>query len=83
MEYARKKQGQFDFSGNLNIAYFINKAGKEGLMVIVRSEPYICAEWEFGGLPWWIQANDETEIRCSNPAYIKCLSNYLKHLLMR
>ena len=75
-----KKQGVFDFSGNLNISDFIKKAGVEGLMVIVRPGPYICAEWEFGGLPWWIQTNDEMEIRCSNPYYIKCFSNYLKKL---
>ena len=75
-----KKQGEFDFSGNLNISDFIQKAGEEDLMVIVRPGPYICAEWEFGGLPWWIQTNDEMEIRCSNPYYIKCFSNYLKKL---
>ena len=75
-----KKQGEFDFSGNLNISDFIKKAGEEGLMVIVRPGPYICAEWEFGGLPWWIQTNEEMEIRCSNPHYIKCFSNYLKRL---
>ena len=75
-----KKQGEFDFSGNLNIGEFIEKADEEGLMVIVRPGPYICAEWEFGGLPWWIQTNDKMEIRCSNPHYIKCFSEYLKHL---
>ena len=75
-----KKQGEFDFKGNLDIAEFIKKAGEEGLMVIVRPGPYICAEWEFGGLPWWIQVNEEMEIRCSNPHYIKCFTNYLKQL---
>lgn len=75
-----KKQGEFDFSANLNIAEFIKKAWEQELMVIVRPGPYICAEWEFGGLPWWIQTNNEMEIRCYNPSYIKCFSNYLKHL---
>ena len=42
-----KVPGEYDFSGMLNIAEFIKKADKEGLMVIVRPGPYICAEWEF------------------------------------
>lgn len=75
-----KKPGEFDFDGNLNIGEFIRKAGEEGLMVIVRPGPYICAEWEFGGLPWWIQADDEIEIRCSNKAYIKYFDRYLEQM---
>lgn len=72
-----KKQGEFDFTGNLDIAKFITIAAQEGLMAIVRPGPYICAEWEFGGLPWWIQAEDDMEIRCSNEAYIKYFDRYL------
>ena len=75
-----KKQGQFDFEGNLNIVEFIKKAEQEGLMVIVRPGPYICAEWEFGGLPWWIQTYDDMEIRCSNKKYMQCFKNYLAHM---
>jgi beta-galactosidase len=46
-----KQPGVFDFTGNLDIAEFIRTAEKNDLMVIVRPGPYICAEWEFGGLP--------------------------------
>ena len=46
-----KQPGQYDFTRNLDIAAFIRTAQEEGLMVIVRPGPYICAEWEFGGLP--------------------------------
>ena len=72
-----KKPGVYDFTGNLNIAEFIEKAQKCGLMVIVRPGPYICAEWEFGGLPWWIQCDENMEIRCSNEIYIKHFDRYL------
>ena len=72
-----KKKGEFDFAGNLDIAKFITIAAEEGLMAIVRPGPYICAEWEFGGLPWWIQAEDDMEIRCSNKAYIEYFDRYL------
>ncbi len=75
-----KVEGQYDFTGNLDIATFIKKAQKEELMVIVRPGPYICAEWEFGGLPWWIQAKDDMEIRCMNKQYIQCFENYLDKL---
>ena len=62
---------EFCFEGILNIAEFIKIAGEAGLMVIVRPGPYICAEWEFGGLPWWLQTMEDMEIRCMNPIYIK------------
>lgn len=75
-----KKPGEYDFSGNLDIASFIKAAAKEELMVIVRPGPYICAEWEFGGLPWWIQTDENMEIRCSNEAYIKHFDSYLDRL---
>ena len=75
-----KIQGQYDFSGNLDIAAFIRMAQKEDLMVIVRPGPYICAEWEFGGLPWWIMVNDDMEIRCMNKQYIQCFEDYLDKL---
>jgi len=75
-----KQKGIFDFEGILDIARFIKTAQVEGLMVIVRPGPYICAEWEFGGLPWWIQAEADMEIRCSNSTYIKYFNRYLDRL---
>ncbi len=75
-----KKPGEFDFTGNLNIAEFIRTAGSLGLMAIVRPGPYICSEWEFGGLPWWIQCDEDMEIRCMNPRYISCFDRYLDRL---
>lgn len=75
-----KQVGKFDFSGNLDIRQFVKDAEKEGLMVIVRPGPYICAEWEFGGLPWYLQTMEDMEIRCSNPTYMKHFESYLKNL---
>ncbi len=75
-----KQKGQFDFSGILDIGKFIRTAWQEGLMVIVRPGPYICTEWEFGGLPWWNQTEEDMEIRCSNPTYIKYFDRYLDRL---
>ncbi len=75
-----KNQGEFDFSGILNVKGFIEKAGQEGLMVIVRPGPYICAEWEFGGLPWWILRYDDMKIRSSNATFVDCFKRYLERL---
>ena len=76
-----KKEGEFDFSGGLDIGLFLKKAGEKGLMAIVRPGPYICSEWEFGGLPWWIQTDEDMEIRCMNKKYIACFDRYLDRLL--
>ena len=75
-----KHPGEFDFTNNLDIAAFIREAERQGMLVIVRPGPYICAEWEFGGLPWWIQTYDDMEIRCSNPTYMKYFERYLGKL---
>lgn len=77
------KPGTFDFTGRLDIVRFIKEAEKAGLMVIVRPGPYICAEWEFGGLPWWIQREEGLEIRCRNEVYIRYFDRYLDELLRR
>lgn len=73
-------EGEFNFKGILDIAKFIKQAAALGLMVIVRPGPYICAEWEFGGLPWWIQCYDDMEIRCSNAKYMTFFKRYLSRL---
>ncbi|MBQ8685546.1 MAG: beta-galactosidase [Clostridia bacterium] len=75
-----KTKGRFDFSAQYDIALFLEKAQKHGLMAIVRPGPYICAEWEFGGLPWWLQAEEDMEIRCLNATYIRYFERYLDEL---
>lgn len=75
-----KTKGEFDFSGGLDVGAFVKKAGEYGLMAIVRPGPYICAEWEFGGLPWWIQAED-MNIRCMDETYIGYFDRYLDAIL--
>ena len=72
-----KKMDEFDFSGNLDICEFIKIAKEEGLLAIVRPGPYICAEWEFGGLPWWLQTLEDMEIRCQNKTYMERFEKYL------
>ncbi len=75
-----KKIGEYDFSGMLDIAAFLKKAQAHGLMAIVRPGPYICAEWEFGGLPWWLQTLPNMEIRCGNAVYMEHFTRYLRRV---
>ena len=78
-----KVKGIFDFSGILDVVSFIKKAGEYGLMAIVRPGPYICAEFDFGGLPWWLHNEPNMVIRCRNKSFIKCFDAYLDEMLSR
>lgn len=73
-------KGQFDFSGRLDIERFIQTAQSLGLYMIVRPSPFICAEWEFGGLPAWL-LEENMRIRSSDPAFIKTVNQYYDRLL--
>jgi beta-galactosidase len=72
--------GQFDFSGQNDIAEFIREAQQEGLFVILRPGPYVCAEWEFGGYPAWLLRDPGMEVRTSNPAFMAAASRWLHRL---
>ncbi|MDR3339700.1 MAG: beta-galactosidase [Candidatus Symbiothrix sp.] len=72
--------GKWDFSGDRNLAEYIRIAGEEGLMVILRPGPYVCAEWEFGGYPWWLQNIEGMEIRRDNEAFLYYTELYIKRL---
>jgi beta-galactosidase len=75
--------GEFCFSGMLDIERFVRLAGDLGLKVIVRPGPYICAEWEFGGLPAWLLADPQMKLRCSYPPYLEAVHRFFSELLPR
>lgn len=52
-----QKQGNFTWDGFANIQLFVKLAGEMELMVLVRAGPYICAEWDFGGFPFWLASS--------------------------
>ncbi|MEI6950849.1 glycoside hydrolase family 35 protein, partial [Paraflavisolibacter sp. H34] len=60
------RPGQFDFTGNNDVAEFVRLVQKAGMYCIVRPGPYVCAEWEMGGLPWWLLKNKDLSIRDRN-----------------
>ncbi len=78
-----RREGEFDFSGNLDIVRYIEIAERLGLHVIVRPGPYICSEFDFGGLPSWLLAYPNMHLRCNDPMYLQKVRPYYRELLTR
>ena len=74
-------EGCFQFSGGLDIERYVRLAQSLGLMVILRPGPYICSEWDFGGLPAWLLNKPGLRIRCCNPPYLDAVDRYFSVLL--
>ncbi len=79
--FHEKKKGEFDFEGMLDIEKYVKLAQDLGLYVIVRPGPYICAEWDLGGLPAWLLKDKNIRLRCWDKAYIKAVENFFKVLI--
>lgn len=77
------KEGEFNFEGILDVEKFIETAEEMGLYVILRPSPYICAEWEFGGLPAWLLKYKDVRVRTTDEVFIEKVSNYFDELLPR
>lgn len=71
-------QGKWDFSGNADFVAFIKACQEEGLYVLVRPGPYVCTEWDLGGIPGWTMADPETKIRTTDPRFLKPAMAYLE-----
>ncbi len=64
-------EGVYDFSGNNDVAEFCRLCQKNGMYVIVRPGPYVCAEWEMGGLPWWLLKKKDIKLREGDPYFLE------------
>ena len=76
-------RGEFNFEGDHDVCQFVRIAQELGLWVIIRPSPYICAEWEFGGFPAWLLAQDGMRFRCNYEPYMKEFLAYFDELLPR
>lgn len=72
--------GKFNFSGENDIPAFVKLCKKEGLYVILRPGPYVCAEWEFGGYPYWLLNIQGLTVRSNNIPFLHQTGQYLDEL---
>ena len=76
--YHEVKPGVFDFkTENRDIAEFVRICQQEGMWVLFRPGPYVCAEWDFGGLPVSLLKIPDIKIRCMDPRYMKAVESYI------
>ncbi|KAM5228925.1 beta-galactosidase-1-like protein isoform 2-T2 [Ctenodactylus gundi] len=66
--YHEPQPGVYNFNGSRDLIAFLNEAAAANLLVILRPGPYICAEWEMGGLPSWLLQKPKIHLRTSDPA---------------
>ena len=74
------REGTFDFDGPLDVVRFVDLAASLGLHVILRPGPFICAEWDFGGLPSWLLRYPQMKYRCSDPLFLEKVRRYYEKL---
>ncbi len=75
-----QEQGKVDFTGNNDVAEFIRLAQKNDMYVIVRPGPYVCAEWEMGGLPWWLLKKKDIRLREQDPFFMESYRSFVQKL---
>jgi len=74
------EKGKFTFKGVADVAKFIKIAQEEGLFVILRPGPYVCAEWDFGGFPYWLLNEKGMTIRTRDPKFMEYTQRYFTEL---
>jgi beta-galactosidase len=74
------EEGRYEWTGNADVAEFCRLAQEEGLWVLLRPGPYACAEWEMGGLPWWLTKHDGISLRSTDPAFLEPATRYLREV---
>uniref|UniRef100_A0A8B9NK68 Galactosidase beta 1 like n=1 Tax=Accipiter nisus TaxID=211598 RepID=A0A8B9NK68_9AVES len=79
--YHEPLPGVYDFAGDRDVEAFLDLTAELGLLVILRPGPYICAEWEMGGLPAWLLWKPDIILRSSDPAYLAAVDSWLHVLL--
>jgi beta-galactosidase len=77
------RPGEFHFDGGLDLERYLKLAGELGLKAIVRPGPYICSEWDLGGLPSWLLAGPGMRLRCAYSPYLVAVDRFFGALLPR
>lgn len=78
--FHERQPGEFDFEGQADLAKFIRTAQEEGLWVLLRPGPYVCAEWDFGGYPYWLLKDKEMVFRSNDERFLAACERYINRL---
>jgi len=81
--YHEPAEGRWETSGDRDVEAFVRLAQDLGLYVILRPGPYICADWDFGGLPSWLTGKTGVAYRTSSAAYSHYFDKYFRQMLPR
>jgi len=79
--FHEQEEGRFDFTGRRDIAQFISLCEEYGLYVVMRPGPYICSEWDFGGLPAWLMNYNGIRVRTCDPVYLRFVDRWFEQLI--
>ncbi|XP_070345795.1 beta-galactosidase-1-like protein isoform X4 [Equus asinus] len=79
--YHEPEPGVYNFHGSRDLIAFLNEAAIANLLVILRPGPYICAEWDMGGLPAWLLRKPKIHLRTSDPDFLAAVDSWFKVLL--
>ncbi|HET7814288.1 MAG TPA: beta-galactosidase family protein, partial [Candidatus Baltobacteraceae bacterium] len=74
------RPNEYDFTGERDLRAYLQTAHEEGLHVILRPGPYVCAEWDFGGIPPWLLADPQTQCRTNDPRFMEPAKRWLARL---
>ncbi|GHH99947.1 beta-galactosidase [Neobacillus kokaensis] len=74
-------EGEWDFTGDKDLGHFLQLCADKGLYAIVRPGPYICAEWDFGGLPWWLTEKKDIQYRSCDPNFLQYVDKYFDQVI--
>ena len=81
--YLESSPGVFDFrTGNRDVAAFIRMCKEEGMWVLLRPGPYVCGEWDWGGLPFYLLKIPDIKVRCMDPRYMSAVRRYVGRLCL-
>ena len=75
-----QRPGEFNFEGQNDIARFCRLAQKHGMYIILRPGPYVCSEWEMGGLPWWLLKKKDIQLRTNDPYFLERTKIYMNEV---
>lgn len=77
------REGEYDFTGRFDLRAFLQRIHAAGLYCILRIGPYVCAEWNFGGLPWWLLGKKGFSARTWNQPFMEAMERWVRVLMVQ